>query len=193
MTSDPWLVVGLGNPGPGYLGTRHNVGAAVLAELAGRAGARLAPHKGRADVAAGVLAGTRVLLARPRSYMNECGPAVAAVRSFYRVPIERVVVVHDDMDVPFDELRVKRGGGDAGHNGLRSVSAALGSRDYLRVRVGIGRPPGRMDPADFVLARFAPAERKALPGHVARSADAVADLLVDPLDVVQNRYHGAPG
>jgi peptidyl-tRNA hydrolase, PTH1 family len=185
----PWLVVGLGNPGQSYAGNRHNAGAMVVDLLAERVGARLKAHKGRADVAETRLAGERVVLARPRSYMNESGGPVASVRSFYKVDTARVVAVHDELDLPFGVVRLKRGGGPGGHNGLRSLTPALGSPDYPRVRVGIGRPPGRMDPADFVLRDFSAAERKELPLIIDRAADAVEALLGEGLEAAQNRFH----
>jgi PTH1 family peptidyl-tRNA hydrolase len=189
MTGDRWLIVGLGNPGPTYSGNRHNVGFMVLDELAQRVGGKFKAHKGRADVVEGRLAGEPVVLAKPKSYMNESGGPVAAVRSFFKVPIERLIVVHDELDIPYGTLRLKRGGGDNGHNGLRSLTRSLGSREYLRVRVGIGRPPGRQDPADFVLEDFRAAERKDLPFHVDRAADATEALITVGLEPAQNRFH----
>lgn len=185
----PWLVVGLGNPGERYAGHRHNVGFLVVDLLAERAGARLRTHRSRADVAECRLAGRRVILARPRSFMNLSGGPVAAVRGFYKIDLDRLVVVHDELDIPFGAIRLKCGGGDNGHNGLRSVTASLRSRDYLRVRVGIGRPPGRMDPADFVLRDFSTAERRELPLLVDSAADAVESLLSQDLATAQNRFH----
>lgn len=187
--SGPWLVVGLGNPGPTYAGNRHNVGFMVLDVLASRSGARLKAHKGRADVAETRLAGERAVLARPRSYMNSSGGPVASVRSFYKIAVERIIVVHDELDLPFGVVRLKRGGGAGGHNGLRSLTPALGSPEFTRVRFGIGRPPGRMDPADFVLRDFSSAERKELPVALELAADAVEALLTDGLEPAQNRFH----
>ncbi|SHH58094.1 peptidyl-tRNA hydrolase [Jatrophihabitans endophyticus] len=189
MADDRFLVVGLGNPGPKYETTRHNAGFLVLELLADRIGGRFKTHRSRADVVEGRLAGLPVVLAKPRSYMNESGGPVKAVASFYKIPVERVVVVHDELDVPFGTLRVKRGGGDGGHNGLRSTSSALGSREYARVRFGIGRPPGRQDPADYVLRDFAAAERKDLGFEVDRAADAVEAVLTDGVEAAQNRFH----
>ncbi len=189
MAEDTWLVVGLGNPGPSYAGNRHNAGHLVLDLLAERAGGRFKAHKGRADVVEGRLAGARAVLAKPKSYMNTSGGPVAAVRDYFRVPVERIVVVHDELDIGYGVLRLKRGGGDNGHNGLRSVSSALGSKEYLRVRFGVGRPPGRQDPADFVLKDFTAAERKDLPFLVDRAADAVEALLSGPLEAAQNVFH----
>lgn len=185
----PWLVVGLGNPGPEYAGNRHNAGVMVLDVLAARIGGRFRAHKSRAEVVEGRLAGHRVVLAKPRSYMNESGGPVKSLRDFYKVPLERVVVVHDELDIPYGTLRLKRGGGDNGHNGLRSITKALGGRDYLRVRFGIGRPPGRMDAAVFVLRDFSAAERKELDLSVERAADATEALLTDGLDRAQNVFH----
>jgi PTH1 family peptidyl-tRNA hydrolase len=189
MADEPYLVVGLGNPGPAYAGNRHNAGFGVLGVLGDRAGGRFKAHKGRADVVQGRLCGVRVILAKPRSYMNTSGGPVASLRDFFKIPAGRLVVVHDELDLPYGALRLKLGGGDNGHNGLRSITQSLGTRDYLRVRFGIGRPPGRQDPADYVLRDFAPAERKELPFHLDRAADAVESLLTDGLDTAQNRFN----
>jgi len=189
---DPFLVVGLGNPGPTYRGNRHNVGFMVLGVLAERVGGRFSKHKARADVIEGRFGpppAPRVVLAEPRSYMNESGGPVAGLCGFYKIPVERLVVVHDELDLPYGSLRLKRGGGDNGHNGLRSITRSLGSREYLRVRFGIGRPPGRMDPADYVLRDFSPAERKDLDYNVDRAADAVETLVRDGLEAAQNSYN----
>ena len=189
---DPFLVVGLGNPGPAYRGNRHNVGFMVLGVLAERVGGRFSKHKARADVIEGLFGpppAPRVVLAEPRSYMNESGGPVAGLCGFYKIPVERLVVVHDELDLPYGSLRLKIGGGDNGHNGLRSITRSLGSREYLRVRFGIGRPPGRMDPADYVLRDFSPAERKDLDYNVDRAADAVETLVRDGLEAAQNSYN----
>jgi PTH1 family peptidyl-tRNA hydrolase len=193
VADDRFLVVGLGNPGPRYAATRHNAGFLVVDLLAERLGARFKSPgavRGRADVVEGRIGGVPVVLVKPRSYMNESGGPVVAASRFYKVPVERLVVVHDELDLPFGALRLKRGGGDGGHNGLRSTSAALGSKEYLRVRFGIGRPPGRQDPADFVLREFSAAERRDLGYHVDRAADAVEVLLEQGLDAAQNLYNG---
>lgn len=199
MTEPLWLVVGLGNPGPAYAGHRHNVGYLVNDELAARVGGKFKPHKsGRADVVegrlggaggVGVVGGVRVVLARPRCYMNEVGGPVAALSQFYKVPPERVVAVHDELDLPFDTMRVKLGGGDNGHNGLRSLRRSLGSGEFYRVRVGIGRPPGRQAPADFVLSDYSAMERKILPFQVDHAADAVESLLTNGLEMTQNQFN----
>ena len=189
MSDDLWLVLGLGNPGPSYAGNRHNVGFMVADLLAERVGGRFKAHKGRADLVEARLAGVRVLLAKPKCYMNESGGPAASLRDFFKVPVDRIVVVHDELDIPAGTLRLKAGGGDNGHNGLRSLTTSLGSKDYLRVRVGIGRPPGRQDPADFVLKDFSGAERKELAFHLDRAADAVEALLTGPLETAQNVFH----
>jgi PTH1 family peptidyl-tRNA hydrolase len=194
-TSDVWLVVGLGNPGPSYAGHRHNVGYLVADVLAERMGSDFRAHKsGRAAVVEGRVTppgvvGPRVVLARPRSYMNETGGPVKQLAAFYKVPHERIVVVHDELDLPFDTMRVKLGGGDNGHNGLRSVRQALGTGDFYRVRVGIGRPRGRQDVADFVLSDYSAGERRMLPLQVATAADAVESLLTEGLDRTQSRFN----
>jgi len=185
----PALVVGLGNPGPTYVGHRHNVGFHVLDVLAGRVGGRFKAHKARAEVVEGRLDGRRAVLARPRTYMNLSGAAVSGLTRYFAVPPDQLVVVHDELDLPFGSLRLKLGGGDNGHNGLRSITASLGTPDYLRVRIGIGRPPGRQDPADFVLRDFAAAERRVLPDLLESAADAVEDLLAHGLAAAQNTFH----
>lgn len=186
----PALVVGLGNPGPAYERTRHNVGFLVADSLAQRVGGRFTAHKkSGADLLQARLDGRQILIAKPRSYMNLSGRSVAALARFFSVPPTEVVVIHDELDIPFGEIRLKRGGGEGGHNGLRSVSGALTSKDYLRTRIGIGRPPGRQDPADYVLKPFSSVERKELPTVVEQAADAVELLLRVGLEAAQNQLH----
>jgi PTH1 family peptidyl-tRNA hydrolase len=185
----PWLVVGLGNPGPAYAGNRHNVGFMVLDLLAERVHGRFKAHKGKADIVETRLAGERAVLAKPRSYMNMSGGPVVSLSRFFRVPVEQLVVVHDELDLAPGMLRVKAGGGDNGHNGLRSIRSSLASGEFLRVRVGIGRPPGRQDPADYVLRDFSAAERKELGVTVERAADAVESLIQDGLAQAQNAHN----
>ena len=193
MTEPLWLVVGLGNPGPSYAGHRHNVGYLVNDELAARVGGAFKAHKsGRADVVEGRLGGVggvRVVLVRPRCYMNEVGGPVAGLSAFYKVPPERIVAVHDELDIPFDTMRVKLGGGDNGHNGLRSLRKSLGSGEFYRVRVGIGRPPGRQSPADFVLSDYSSVEKKILMFQVDHAADAVESLLTVGLEKTQSQFN----
>jgi peptidyl-tRNA hydrolase, PTH1 family len=187
-----WLVVGLGNPGPAYAKTRHNAGYLVVEELADRIGGSWRAHRSRrADVVEGRLAGEPVVLARPRSYMNDSGGPVAALVAYYKPPVERVVVAHDDLDLSFGVVRLKRGGGDGGHNGLKSIRQSLGSPEFARVRLGIGRPPGHQDPADFVLSPFSAAERARVPDIVDTAAAAIADILQDGIESSQNRLNRA--
>jgi peptidyl-tRNA hydrolase, PTH1 family len=195
-TAGPWLVVGLGNPGPEYAGNRHNVGAMVLDVLSERVGGSFKRHKNRAAVQEGRLGvlpggapGPRVVLAKPSSYMNSSGGPVAGLAQFYSVDPARVVVVHDELDIPFADIRLKLGGGEGGHNGLRSVTRSLGTKDYLRVRVGVGRPPGRMDAADYVLRDFSASERKALGVLLEEAADAVELLVLQGLQAAQQQVH----
>lgn len=190
MADERWLVVGLGNPGPAYAGNRHNAGFFVLDLLAERFGSKFKAHKGRADVVEGQLGGHPVVLAKPKSYMNLSGGPVASMRDFYKVPVERIIVVHDELDIPFGALRIKTGGGDNGHNGLKSITKSLGSREYVRVRFGIGRPPGQMEPAAFVLRDFGTVERRELPFHVDRTADAIEAVISGGVESAQNLFNG---
>lgn len=192
MTVDdhPWVVVGLGNPGPEYSGNRHNVGYLVVEQLAAPSGGSFKAHKrARALTWEGRVDGERVVLVKPTTYMNDSGQAVAPLCAFYKTPAERVVAVHDELDLPFGSLRLKLGGGDNGHNGLKSMRRSLGTGEFYRARVGIGRPPGRMDPAAFVLRDFSSAERPEVPEIVTRVADAIAALLTQGLDRAQSQYN----
>ena len=185
-----WLVVGLGNPGPEYARTRHNVGAMAVDELAHRWGGRLKSDRyTRCDVLDTRWQGHRVVLARGRSYMNESGGPVKALADHFRVPVDRTVIVHDELDIPFGQVRLKASGGEGGHNGLRSISGSIGTREYVRVRVGIGRPPGRMDPADYVLRNFSSTERKELDFLIGDAADAVEFVAAHGLTAAQQRFH----
>jgi len=183
------LLAGLGNPGPQYAGNRHNVGFMVLDELAARAGGKFKAHKSGAEILEGRLSGQRVILAKPRSFMNLSGGPVVGASRFYKVPADGVVVVHDELDLPFGALKLKLGGGDNGHSGLRSITKSLGTKDYYRVRFGVGRPPGRQDPADYVLKDFSTVERKELALEVDRCADAVEALISTGLVAAQNAFH----
>ena len=197
--SEAWLVVGLGNPGTRYARNRHNVGRMVIDVLAGRTGSRLSGHRARAQAAEarlGVLPGgapgPRVILAEPACYMNLSGGPVKALARFYGIdPTARLLVIHDELDLPAHQLRLKRGGGEGGHNGLRSISQALGARDYARLRVGVGRPPGRQDAADFVLSDFPARERDALAVTLEQAADVVEDVVARDFEGAQRRLHSA--
>ncbi|QDO89773.1 aminoacyl-tRNA hydrolase [Ornithinimicrobium ciconiae] len=193
---DPWLVVGLGNPGPKYAGNRHNIGAMVLADLAQQVGVSARQHKARAwvsEIRLGTLAGgapgPRAILAQPMTYMNVSGGPVAALVSFYKVPLEQIIVVHDELDIDFGAIKLKRGGGEGGHNGLRSISQSLGTKDYLRVRLGIGRPPGRQDPAAYVLSDFPARDKVEVELLIGDGVDAVTELVHTGLEATQGRFH----
>lgn len=185
----PALIVGLGNPGRRYAGNRHNVGFLVVDELADRAGEKFRSHKTGSDVVETRLGEVRAVLVKSRSLMNLSGGPVASTAKFHKVAAESLIVVHDELDLPFGDVRLKRGGGENGHNGLRSISKSLGTREYVRVRFGVGRPPGRMDPADYVLKDFSAAERRDLGYYVDRCADAVESLAREGLEQAQNRFH----
>lgn len=190
----PYLVVGLGNPGPKYAATRHNIGQMVLDRIAGAVGARFATaRRAQAVVIEGRLgppgSGERVILAKTTTYMNVSGGPVKALASYYDIPPERIVVVHDEVDIPFDTLRMKSGGGEGGHNGLRDITKALGTKDYLRIRVGVGRPAGGRDTADHVLAPFSATERKTLELLLSDAADAVESVVLEGLTASQQRFH----
>ena len=188
--AEPLLVVGLGNPGPAYAKTRHNIGFMVADVLAARIGSAFKVHKkSGAEVVTGRLAGAPVVLAKPRCYMNESGRQVGPLAKFYSVPPARIVVIHDELDIDFGRIRLKIGGGEGGHNGLRSVASALGSKDFQRVRIGVGRPPGRKDPAAFVLEAFTAAERTELPTICEQAADATELLIAQGLEPAQNTVH----
>ncbi|MBJ8344023.1 aminoacyl-tRNA hydrolase [Antrihabitans sp. YC2-6] len=189
-TTGPALVVGLGNPGTQYEKTRHNVGFMVADVLADRVGAKFGLHKkSGADVVEARLGDRKIVIAKPRSFMNVSGQPVAALARFFSVPVEDIVVCHDELDIDFRVVRLKRGGGEGGHNGLRSISSAVGTKEYLRTRIGIGRPPGRMDPASYVLKPFSAAERKDLGVVCEEAADAVELLLQVGLEAAQNKLH----
>jgi PTH1 family peptidyl-tRNA hydrolase len=192
VSDERWLVVGLGNPGPEYLANRHNIGFLVVDVLADRVRGSFKAHKARAEVVEARLGGpggTPVILARPRSYMNESGGPVAGLAQYYDIAPDRIVAIHDELDLPFAVLRLKLGGGDNGHNGLKSMRRSLGTGDFHRLRFGIGRPPGRMDPATFVLRDFSAAERKDLDLETDRAADAVEMLITDGLERAQNAFN----
>jgi PTH1 family peptidyl-tRNA hydrolase len=188
--AEPVLVVGLGNPGPRYETTRHNLGFLVADILSDHIGSGFKVHKkSGAETATGRLGGRSVVLAKPRCYMNESGRQVGPLAKFYSVPPADVVVIHDELDIDFGRIRLKFGGGVAGHNGLRSVASGLGTNDFQRIRIGIGRPPGRMDGAAFVLGNFTAAEWKEVPTICEQAADATELLVMDGLEPAQNIVH----
>ena len=189
--SEPLLVIGLCNPGPQYAKTRHNIGFMVADLLADRLGATFKVHKrSGAEIVTSTVGQRQVVLAKPRTYMNESGRHVGPLAKFYSVPPADVIVIHDELDIDFGRIRLKLGGGEGGHNGLRSVANALGTKDFQRVRIGIGRPPGRKDPAAFVLEVFTAAERKEVPAICEQAADATELLIETGLESAQNLVHG---
>jgi PTH1 family peptidyl-tRNA hydrolase len=191
--AEPLLVVGLGNPGPNYAKTRHNVGFVVADILADRMGAKFKVHKrSGAEISTGRIGGRSVVLAKPRVYMNDSGRQVGPLAQFYSVPPGDVIALHDELDIDFGRIRLKLGGGEGGHNGVRSVASALGTKDFQRVRIGIGRPPGRKDPASFVLENFTAAERTEVPTICEQAADATELLVQLGLEAAQNQVHAWP-
>jgi len=186
----PWIVLGLGNPDDEYGNTRHNAGAMVVARLAERAGAKLKRSRNRAQVAEIREGDARVVLARPTSYVNESGGPASLLARWYKTPVERIIVVHDEIDLAYGKLQLRRDGGTAGHNGLKDVAKALGSPDFLRVRIGVGRPPGRKDPANFVLEPIAKRDAEDFAVLIERAADATMDLVRLPLERAQDRHNG---
>ena len=186
-----WLVGGLGNPGERYADTRHNLGVLALEELLRRTGTKLGSHKSGCLIAETDLEGSRVVLARSTTYMNESGRPIGALRRWYKVPVDRLVVVYDEIDLPFGEVRIKVGGGAAGHNGVRSVIDHLGP-DFVRIRGGVGRPRGRKEAADHVLATFSSGERKELPFLVSDLADAVEEVVTKGVERAMNEVNTRP-
>lgn len=188
-----WLVVGLGNPGDEYAATRHNVGQMVIGHLAKRHNVKLSTHKSRTDIAAyklgvGVDAHS-IILAQSKSYMNESGGPIKALASFYSVEPAKIIVLHDELDIPYAAIRTKVAGGDNGHNGLKSLTSSFGTADYFRVRLGIGRPMGQQDPGDFVLKQFSKEEKKSLDEFIDRGADCVEFLIERGLDLTQSKFN----
>ena len=195
-SEDMYVVVGLGNPGPNYAQTRHNVGHMVVAQLADQLGVRLSAHRATRTIHATARTGfgaqsKRLVLATCESYMNTSGGPVSQLLRYYHVAPENLIVVHDDLDLQFAELKLKRGGGEGGHNGLKSISSSLGTKDYIRMRLGIGRPPARMNPADYVLQKFAKAEATELEISIREAADAVIDVIENGLEPATMRLHTA--
>ena len=188
-----WLVVGLGNPGDEYAATRHNVGQMVIDHLAKRHSVKLSSHKSRSDIAAyklGVGVGAHsIILAKSKSYMNESGGPIKALATFYSVEPTNIIVLHDELDIPYAAIRAKVAGGDNGHNGLKSLTSSFGTADYFRVRLGIGRPMGQQDPGDFVLKQFSKEEKKDLEEFIERGADCVEFLIEKGLDLTQSKFN----
>ena len=188
-----WLVVGLGNPGDQYAATRHNIGQMVIDELARRHSVKFSSHKSRTDIAAFKLGvgidAHSVIIGKSKSYMNETGGPVKALANFYSVEPTKIIALHDELDIPFAAIRTKLAGGDNGHNGLKSMTSSFGTPDYYRIRLGIGRPMGQQDPADFVLKAFSKVEQKNLPEFIVRGADAVESLINKGLEATQSSFN----
>ena len=187
-TKESWIVIGLGNPGAQYERTRHNIGAMVINQLAIQNSAKFSNHKSRADIAQFKLAGISVVAATLRCYMNESGGPTKGLTDYFKVKSDRLIVVHDELDIPFEAIRLKQGGGDNGHNGLKSITSVLGA-DYFRIRMGIGRPVGQQDPADFVLKPFNATEKKVLPDFVAKGASSIESLITESLEIAQTKFN----
>lgn len=188
-TTERWIVVGLGNPGDEYERTRHNVGAMVVEDLAKRHRVTFSSHKSGNRIAEFKLGSVVVTLARPNSYMNTLGPQVRSLRDFYSVENSHLIALHDELDIEFATIRIKFAGGENGHNGLKSMTSSLGGPEYFRIRLGIGRPPGRQDPADFVLKKFSSIEREQLPSFLDRAGDAVESLIKNGLELSQSTFN----
>ena len=190
-----WLVVGLGNPGPAFASHRHNIGYRVADELARRMDVRLSVLRGcRAEVADGRIGppgaqAPRLILAKSRTFMNETGWAVTRLLSYYKLEPAQMIVVHDELDIDPGQLRVKFGGGDNGHNGLKAIRRSLGNGEFFRVRIGVGRPPGRQDPADYLLSNFPASAREAVEVEIGRAADAVESLVLVGLEKTQSAFN----
>ncbi len=187
----PFLIAGLGNPGSDYRHNRHNVGFMVVDGLASALGAPIQRVEMRALVGKGLLDGSRVILAKPQTYMNKSGQSVAPLARFYKVPLEHILVIHDDLDLPFGSLRLRPLGGTGGQKGMESIVSQLGTREFPRMRVGIGRPPGRMDPADYVLHNFNPDEQEMLPELLERAVEAVRSFILEGIEMAMNRFNGS--
>jgi len=187
-SKESWIVIGLGNPGAQYERTRHNIGAMVINQLAIQNSAKFSNHKSRADIAQFKLTGISVVAATLRCYMNESGGPTKGLTDYFKVKSDRLIVVHDELDIPFEAIRLKQGGGDNGHNGLKSITSVLGA-DYFRIRMGIGRPVGQQDPADFVLKPFNATEKKVLPDFVAKGASSIESLITESLEIAQTKFN----
>lgn len=185
--ADRWLVIGLGNPGPDYEKTRHNIGQLVVDCLSGNQ--KFSAHKSRMEKSEVKFKSEILVLAKSRGFMNETGGPAKSLIDFYKIPVEQIIVIHDELDLPFNNLRIKQGGGDNGHNGLKSLTSSLSAGNYYRIRMGIGRPKGEQDPADFVLKPFSKEERKDLPEFIQRGAEAVQALVLDGLDKAQTAFN----
>ena len=186
------LIVGLGNPGREYAGNRHNIGFQIADRVVATQQLTFSKVQFQAMIAVGRLRDRRVVIAKPQTYMNDSGRAVSALLNFYKIPRDRLLVILDDLDLPFGTLRLRSDGGAGGHNGMRSIIAQLGNNEYARLRVGLGRPPGRMDPAAFVLQDFSRAEALELPGIIERAAHALETFVIADITAAMNQFNSSP-
>ncbi len=191
MISDTFLLIGLGNPGREYRDSRHNVGFMLIDHLIIRLNARGMKMQSKAIVTSATYQDRKLILAKPQTYMNLSGQSAQGLLHFYKLPIENMLVAHDDLDIPFGTIRIRPGGGPGGQRGMASTIEQLGTKDFPRLRIGIGRPPGRMDPADYVLQNFSRDEMKILSDVVERAADAALTFVMDGLNKAMNKYNGS--
>lgn len=191
MITNPYLIIGLGNPGREYKDTRHNIGFMLIDQLAGRIGARGMKVQSKAIVTSGLHEELKLILAKPQTYMNLSGQSVQGLLHFYKIPLENLIVAHDDLDIPFGTIRIRPTGGPGGQRGMANTIELLGTKDFPRLRLGIGRPPGRMDPKDYVLQNFSKDEQKILPEILTRATDAALEFVLRGLDAAMNKFNGA--
>ena len=191
MTHDPYLIIGLGNPGREYKDTRHNIGFMLIDHLAGRIGARGMKVQSTAIITSGVFEEHKLILAKPQTYMNLSGQSVQGLLHFYKIPLENLIVAHDDLDIPFGVIRIRPTGGPGGQRGMANTIELLGTKDFPRLRLGIGRPPGRMEPKDYVLQSFSKDEQKILPEILTRASDAALEFVLRGLNAAMNKFNGA--
>ena len=191
MTHDPYLIIGLGNPGREYKDTRHNIGFMLIDHLAGRIGARGMKVQSKAIITSGLFEEHKLILAKPQTYMNLSGQSVQGLLHFYKIPLENLIVAHDDLDIPFGSIRIRPTGGPGGQRGMANTIELLGTKDFPRLRLGIGRPPGRMEPKDYVLQSFSKDEQKILPEILTRASDAALEFVLRGLNAAMNKFNGA--
>ena len=191
MTHDPYLIIGLGNPGREYKDTRHNIGFMLIDHLAGRIGARGMKVQSKAIITSGLFEEHKLILAKPQTYMNLSGQSVQGLLHFYKIPLENLIVAHDDLDIPFGVIRIRPTGGPGGQRGMANTIELLGTKDFPRLRLGIGRPPGRMEPKDYVLQSFSKDEQKILPEILTRASDAALEFVLRGLNAAMNKFNGA--
>jgi peptidyl-tRNA hydrolase, PTH1 family len=188
--TDPYLLIGLGNPGREYKDTRHNIGFMLIDQLAEKIGARGMKVQSKAIITSGLYEERKLILAKPQTYMNLSGQSVQGLLHFYKIPLENLLVAHDDLDIPYGTIRIRPTGGPGGQRGMANTIELLGTKDFPRLRLGIGRPPGRMDPKDYVLQDFSKDELKLMPELLSRAADAALEFVMKGLNAAMNKYNG---